>query len=84
MSQLNNMHSVSHYIKNLSEYQNGIPHSSSCVMLSDQSSAFGVDEQGSLVKTNGVETSVTKRDVSTPFWIRQLNSTASATQSRST
>lgn len=52
-------------IKNFNGYQKAIPHSPSFVashdfvpMLSDKSTAFAVDHQGSLITVNGVETSL--------------------------
>jgi hypothetical protein len=45
------------------------------VMLSDQSSAFETDYQGNVRTTNGVETSVTLTDVSTPFRLEQSKPT---------
>jgi hypothetical protein len=41
-------------------------------MLSDSSTLFGVGYQDGLVTQNRVETSVTVRDVSTPFIVNHL------------
>jgi hypothetical protein len=58
MSLLKYTPSVSHR-NNLGGYQRTNPNSPSFVMLSDPSTAFGMDEQGGIIKANGVETPVT-------------------------
>jgi hypothetical protein len=45
------------------------------VMLSHQSTGFGVGDQGNALTQNGVETSMSVTDVSTPLRIHQYNLT---------
>jgi hypothetical protein len=59
MPMLNHANSANHQIKNLGVHQRETPHSSPFAMLSDSSSAFRVNNQGSGITTNGVKTSVT-------------------------
>ena len=59
------------------DYKNSvICKSTSCspfyVLLSDQSSAFGVGCQGNILTPNGVEIFINDKDVLTPFGVKQL------------